>query len=326
MNMTGNGTEAEGDPYQPRPPDSPSARRVVVFATDENYAPLARGLVLSLAEAGYPGADTDVGMVDTGCSRETLDWFTSHGVRIKAFEAGDRYGFAGAMVLPRYATAQICRPYLPVMFPGYDSYAWLDADMWVQDRVGLEAFFDAVTRFGRVAAVPWLDASYQHHYQSAAQTEAMIRTSYASTYGAQIADEMRGKPMLSSGAFAAHIASPFWKEWQIEIDRLFSAAAANGRQFGHLVEQTAFNYVLLRRDMLIPLDAAHNYHCHSTRPRRNAEGRVVIDVPPYRAVHVVHLSEAPRRMNGYMKSGLLYRRGEYLTEAEEARLRSLTRN
>jgi hypothetical protein len=304
---------------------SGTARRLIAFATDQTYAPLARGLVLSLVDAGFPGPDTDIAMVDIGCAPETLDWFRAKGVRVGTFDPSGAYGFAGRMALPRYATAQICRPHLPAIFPGYDILAWLDADMWVQDAVGIEAYFEAVGTSARVAAVPWLDASYRHHFRGSAAAFDMINVNYERTYGEAVVHAFRGKPMLSSGGFAARADSPFWRRWHDEIEKLFGAAAAEQKGFGHLVEQTAFNYVLLSDNLLIALDAAHNYHCHTGNACRRDDGSVAIGVPPYCPIHIVHLSETRGYMARYLEQGLLYRSGAYLDDAERAALERVRR-
>ena len=62
-----------------------TATTAIVFSCDENYFFLARGLVLSLADAGYPSADTKVVLIDIGCGPASQSWMKDHGVEIMPF-------------------------------------------------------------------------------------------------------------------------------------------------------------------------------------------------------------------------------------------------
>src|SRR5262249_3746186 len=88
----------------------------------------------------------------------------------------------------------------------------------------------------------------------------------------------------------------------------------------HVAEQTVLNYLLYARGKLVPVEAIHNYNCHVGRAKRTTEGHVIIDIPPYRKIGVIHLTWSSKMMREYVESGLLYDRGSYLEKDETARL------
>lgn len=87
------------------------ANSAIVFSTDETYAPLAKGLVLSVLAADSP--EFALRLVDIGCSRETLDWMRAHNVEIERFDRAS-YTPASKSNFAPYQDAQLCRPFLPL--------------------------------------------------------------------------------------------------------------------------------------------------------------------------------------------------------------------
>src|SRR4051812_23474482 len=103
---------------------------LVVFSWDEAYFPLAKGLVLSLENQGLERSGIGLGFVDIGCAADSLNWLRDRGVRIVS-PAEDALDGLGQSV-KGYHVSQICRPFLPKLFPDADCFVWLDSDVWVQ--------------------------------------------------------------------------------------------------------------------------------------------------------------------------------------------------
>jgi len=83
----------------------------VVFSCDENYFPLARGLVLSIRAYNALPSGYGLAFIDLGCAPEHLQWLREHGVRVLPLDlnmlgplANSSYGHLRALVL---------RPFLP---------------------------------------------------------------------------------------------------------------------------------------------------------------------------------------------------------------------
>src|SRR5579871_6678320 len=102
-----------------------SAPNVVVFSCDENYVPLARGLVLSLGEIGVPDADTDLLLIDIGCSAPSLDWMRERSIRVVSFDASLLPPAVLAAIGPQQR-AQAIRPWIPDLLPDHAAYIWFD--------------------------------------------------------------------------------------------------------------------------------------------------------------------------------------------------------
>src|ERR1700744_4328903 len=130
---------------------------LVVSAADERYASLLIDLVQSVYAAAIP--DLQIGYLDLGLSdntRSALQPFVHTNAKpVWPFRPHRIFD-----AQPRYLSRAV-RPFLPKYFPGYDTYVWLDADCWVQDRVALLSLI-SMTAGGAIAAVPATDRSYDH--------------------------------------------------------------------------------------------------------------------------------------------------------------------
>src|SRR4029077_13016187 len=104
----------------------------IVFSCDEAYAFLARGLVLSLAKAGFPNDKIAVVLIDIGCEIETLSWMKECGIQIVPFDPALIPRKIMSVIRPAQR-AQVVRPWLPELLPQFQHFVWLDSDTWVQN-------------------------------------------------------------------------------------------------------------------------------------------------------------------------------------------------
>jgi hypothetical protein len=107
------------------------------------------------------------------------------------------------------ARAFATRPFLPDYFPGYDAYAWIDADAFVQDTRAI-ALLIASCANGLAGVVPTVDRSYQHTRQSV----DWVFERYRMAFGVETARRMMNHPYIASGVVAAGASSPLWRKWQ----------------------------------------------------------------------------------------------------------------
>jgi hypothetical protein len=298
----------------------------LVFASNETFAPLAKGLVLSVLEQMNPG-EFALNLVDIGCSERTRAWMRQLGVSISRF---DRSLYLRAPMYPLdllvkpYQDAQLCRPFLPQMFPGFPIYLWSDTDLWVQDIESLRLYRDlAAERKAMVPVSPLIDASYEFYYHDATEFVGYANTWYGDAYGASRAVIYSKRVIFSSGLFAMHCHNPIWSEWAGELNAILGRPFSSQASL-HVAEQTALNYLLYAHENFIPLEATHNYNCHIGRLKRAKSGVVHIDIPPFRKVGVIHLTYSSKMMGKYIDNGLLYEKGSYLSSAEIDQLRRLS--
>lgn len=285
----------------------------VVFSFDEAFAPLGKGLILSILEQGDPG-EFALKLIDVGCSNETLGWMEKHGVAVKPFRRSDYYSKKLKQIKP-YQDTQICRPVVPQIFPGHEIYIWCDGDTWVQDISSLRMYRDAVLNdASHISISPLIDTTYQFYYDDAGEFSRYNHIWFSESYGATLAQTYSVKAILSSGVFAMHADNPIWKSWQTEIQAVFRRKYSL-HVVRHVAEQTALNYLIYAFNKYTPLEAIHNYNCHiGCAVRRN--GRVVLNNFPFREVGIVHLTLSGRKMKEYIEGGLLYQEGKYLSADE----------
>jgi hypothetical protein len=305
---------------------SDSAKSVIVFALDEKFAPLGKGLVLSLRALGLPDESVYLCLIDIGCSEETRDWMTRAGCVIARFDQST------IKVPPptgggNYMKAQVCRPFIPQIFPGYSCYLYLDSDTWVQKKESVElALAAALNSPNRVVLAPFIDFSYAFNY-APAEEENYLRFLgyfydwYLASYGSAVAERWKGRALFSSGVFAMSAQCPLWEAWAAELGKVYARDYSNNPVAFHLSEQTALNHLIYSTAAYVPLEAIHNYHCHvGSVERDSGSGQVVIQYPPRRSVGIVHLSYSSKMMQSYLERGLLWDRGGYLSGTETAEL------
>ena len=84
----------------------------LVFSTDENFSPLAKGLVLSVQQQCLPD-EFSFHLIDIGCSPSTIEWMKSNGVQVHQFTLSDYVSVRSGLHIKRYMLAQFCRPFIP---------------------------------------------------------------------------------------------------------------------------------------------------------------------------------------------------------------------
>ena len=306
-------------------PDDP-AKSAIVFALDENFAPLGKGLVLSLRALGLPDDSIHLCLIDIGCGQETRDWMAAQGCALVSFDDSP-------VALPpppggaNYMKALVCRPYIPQMFPGYACYLHLDSDCWVQKRDSLDLALSAARNSpASVALAPFVDFSYSFNYASIEQENCLSFLSYfhdwfSVSYDPEVAERWKGRALFSAGVFAMSAGCPLWEAWAVEIGKVHARDYTNQPVAFHVSEQTALNHLIYSTGAYVPLEAIHNYHCHVGAVERDGgSGEVVIKYPPRRPLGIVHLSYCSKMMPSYIERGLLWDRGAYLSESEVAAL------
>jgi hypothetical protein len=301
------------------PPNS-----AIVFSCDEAYAFLARGLVLSLAEAGFPNDKAAVVLIDIGCGTKTLSWMKEVGIQIVPFKPALIPQSIMSVIEP-VQRAQAVRPWLPELLPQFQHFVWLDSDTWVQNG----EFMGHMIAGANVAPDSVMLAPAHSHYHARVYLElheilAMQLTWYTSCYEPYLANKAASSLSYSSGVFGMRRTSPVWALWRKEVEFLYPAMAARNQKLMHLVEQIALNIVIVRNPQLIVrLDPLYNFHCNVPGVVRAPNDRVVTNmmVPP-REVGIVHLANWSLLRKEYLSMNLLYRSGDYLSPAERARIES----
>ncbi len=303
----------------------------VCFSCNEAYMPLCKGLVLSLRGEGglSPGAVRSLHFIDIGCSEASLHWLGEQGVSLHEFSREAYYGqtVGGDALpdrtdaLPRYADAQLCRPFLPVLVPGKTVYVWIDCDIWLQSRDCLSTYVQAaVSNPDKIALCPEYHYGYLG-YRNPRFAYLLQRRWYEALYDdADMIEELSFQPIFNSGFFALRGKNPLWRLWAEEIAAIYPRGLAKYPAALHYAEQIALNRLIYERKAAVPLDPIHNYACAGSAVFLNPHGKVAVGRPPFAPVKAVHLLDFSKYGDMYLQKKLLFDQGEYLTSDERAAL------
>jgi hypothetical protein len=235
-----------------------------------------------------------------------LEWLNAQGVVLRQ----DYDQLLGSADLPLYAYSQLCRPYLRELFPGFEIYMWVDADIRFVHHDAFDLYFHAARSPGNPVAIcqesdgayinVWSpDEAWGYHHMKNERLQAV--------YGGEVYRRMQYFYNFNTGIWAVHRDSTFWGIFKDEL--------RHGQEFGfsHLREQDAMNVALLKwGEQPAILPSTMNWLCGLSVPEHNLDtGRFVRPVLPHEPISVMHLicSQSDVEINGKpMKWYELYRR------------------
>jgi lipopolysaccharide biosynthesis glycosyltransferase len=299
----------------------------IVCACDQVYFPMVKGLMLSLLDPGPLPDGIGLAFIDVGCSGSSLDWMGRHGVRVRELDSE----IMGDLASPDlgYQRAQACRPFLPKLFPRAQTFIWIDSDTWVQDRSVFSFLREAVHENPQLLYIaPECHYSYTFVHEDVKGRREEMFSYYEPLFGSEIALQVSLLPTLNSGFFAMAASNPIWTSWQEEIRRIFLGNTTRcTTAVRHMADQIALNVVARRVNRLMLLDPLYNYICLWTPPVRDAQGIVRVALPPHVPLGIVHLAGGWKNFGEqYLRDGLFYKSGEYLTHEDRTMLEAPNRH
>ncbi len=304
-------------------------RIAVCFACNEAYIPLCKGLVLSLRDAARftpKSMDVTLNFIDIGCADTSLTWLAEQGVALHSFSRTEYPLLPRQDLLPRYADAQLCRPFLPKIVQDYDYYVWIDCDIWVQGTDAIASAVQAAMQFPeKMVICPELHYGYIGQRNLRYAILAQQRWYLGLYKDADLADELSFKPMYNSGFFAMTGENSLWQSWAEELAIVYGGDHAADPSVLHYAEQLGLNRLLHTQNKQLPLDPLYNYACGGSAVFLNPYGKVVIGFPPCAPIKCPHLLAFSRYGRMYMDKGLLYKKGSYLTAGERVALLALVK-
>jgi hypothetical protein len=224
---------------------------IVVSAADATYAGLLFDLVDSLCAAAIP--DLRIGCLDLGltdAARARLRPLVHEIIRPEwPFRPHPVFGTG-----PRHLSRAV-RPFLPEYFPGHETYIWLDADCWVQDRMALQGLAHAAST-GALAVVPAADRSYIHSDEA----RGWVDRRYRMALGDDAADRLRPFNYINCGVLALRAKAPHWVAWerrfQAALDRWEGDFLSDQAVLNALVYLDAVDHAACRIQLDLPSAAA----------------------------------------------------------------------
>jgi len=233
----------------------------------------------------------DIGFLDVGLSDANREKLSTLNVLVK--KAGIDIDYKGRMAWEQqrpFIRAMTSRPFLPHYFPGYETYAWMDADTWLQTYDMLENVFASVAKDQMLYIAAEFDRDYKHLFQSAALWQVHFNW-YKAIFPLEIANQMSLRPMMNDGVFFMSGQSPVWAVWRkVFADLLQNADAITPNYF--MADQLSLNVAVYLNQLPVHmLPAEYNWNALLCLPSYNAEKQVFVRPSlPHTPLSVVHLT------------------------------------
>ena len=290
-------------------------RLMVVTGGDERYAPLVADLAASLVRCRTKFAFT-MGCLDYGLLPATRDRLAR---QFDAIVKPDWPFRANAQFDKQIqARAFATRSFLPDLFSGYDAYAWIDADAFVQDLRAI-MLLAASCENGMAGVVPTVDRSYRHQRQ----TLEWVAERYRMAFGTETARTLMQFSYINSGVVAAAAASPMWKMWQsrfqIALDRWDGPRLCDQAVLNHIVHLEGLPHH--------KLSSLCNWISHLAMPLADVKrGALVEPSYPHNPIYIVANSFNEKRISrklpcldgGHIQSTLTFEGLRHALTAERA--------
>lgn len=273
-------------------------KRVIVTASDENYA----GVCLNLLESlGKWSRITYV--IDLGLTSESRRALASRCAGV--IDAPEHAWKSNGVAVP-YAAAMTLRPQLPQLF-AHDYIMWMDADCWVQDRTAVKTYFEMAEKHdGNFVLVAELDVEYPHCVDAFEVRQDQLRDLHSQLWDATVAEELHGKAPLNSGVFAASRLSPVWNAFEelVKAQYVGNSKLVDSTRLAHMAEQQSLNRVLHESQRLTVLTAEYNWVSHFGPLVRRG---FFVETPRLRRrPHIVHLTVLRANEETYRKNFLFH--------------------
>lgn len=262
---------------------------IIVTGADEAYAEFAADLIASL-DRFTARLRCDIGLLDYGlapATRATLQRRVSAVVTPSwPFRPDSRFD---TQVQGRaFAT----RPFVPDYFPGYDAYAWIDADSFVQDPRGILLLM-AAAQPGLAGVVPTVDRSYSHTPAS----RDWVRERYRMAFGPELAQRLSTVPYINSGIICASATSAMWRLWRERFQTAIERWDGN-----RLCDQAVLNHVVYLENLPHHrLPSLCNWISHLALPLADLEHGALVEpsyprAPLYIVANSFNDKRSPRRL------------------------------
>lgn len=214
------------------------------------------------------------------------EWLRQKGVRIETNTGGIPV-FPGA---PRYALAMTCRPWLRDLFPEFDIYMWIDADVRLTSPEAIGFYrHNAAANSKAIVITQEVDPTYGFVRQPhiARNYHQLKFKRMKATYGDQIAMALEYFYCFNAGVFAMHRDSLVWAAYQANVRNAIQT------EFDHMKEQDAMNVAIFQTGQVCVAPAIMNWLCSISFPAFDSKtSRWVRPSWPQLAIPILHLTNS----------------------------------
>ncbi len=278
----------------------------ICTGSDTNLFYLAKGLILSLRRI-LPLYQGEIFFFDLGCTQQELAWLEPRTQRI--ITPKDDLGVAALPDFVHHKLGLTIRPFLPQYAPDYDIYIWIDADAWVQESSIIQHYIKGAES-GSAAVTLELDVAYPWFVTHSRQYNRYKLKAWSNAYGDQVATRLSLLPLLNAGIYAINARPFIWEKWAENFSH-----AVQGRMTD-LCDQLALQKTLVDNNCLHALPSRANWLSHYALPQKRPEDGVWLE-PRLggQPIGILHLA-AEKKRETYLRQGLLYDGGDYLSPEE----------
>lgn len=284
--------------------------RVIVTASDENYAHLCLGLLKSLGRWAKITYVLDLGLTEP--TRRQMARLCAGVIPIP-----DTLWSPPDLDWP-YLDAMTVRPQLPKIFE-HEYIMWIDCDVWVQNRAAVATYFRAAAENPvNFAITVTVDPEYPRVINNYIWYQETFLASHTDYWGAEVAQQLFGKAIFNSGVMAASRHSPVWDAYMDGVANLYTnnEKVRTTWALAHMAEQQSLNRVLHESGFSTVLPSDYNWMSHAGPLRRRRFH--VETLVGKRRPHVVHLADYRGHEAHYRENFLHY-------ESRRARLSRFVR-
>lgn len=265
---------------------------IIVTGANERYEASVTSLLDSVHKSGF---DCDVGIIDSGLSEPFLKHASDRGCHVCPVELKAPLRDA-ARHIPQGWTAALLKPHIRDLFPGYETYIFLDADTWVQQRFALD-YLKTYSADGKLAVVSqrsrfheW-DATRGNGVEfnfSGQPVRANWYTMFSRKSKLPKADKklLASQPILNAGVFALRADAVLWDDWQAAVTEAVNALP-RGRQYA--ADQIGLGLAVYRTGAPLAL-LPETCNWMSVWRFDEASGLFTQTQPPFEPVGIIHLA------------------------------------
>lgn len=200
-----------------------------VSGCDANYFPMLLEWLHSVRRFEQ-FQDFDICILDAGLTQDQVKRLEPHVAHITNPEWPVQ--LPAHKIKGEYLKACVCRPFLPQIFPGYDTYIWMDADTWIQNPSNIDLFLQGAAKdkitlsaqvdraYPRAARVKWLGPWPW-------KVRSFYFTNAYKAFDFNTAKALLSHHVLLAGMFALRSDAPHWERWQT----LVKTAMTKGKVF-----------------------------------------------------------------------------------------------
>ena len=267
-------------------------KTLLVTGGDKVFDDLLEDCVRSVRDVGYNG---DIAVLDFGFSAEMLERIKNCDIIVKAASLPPEVE-AQAIKVPVGAGVLLLKPYLPQLFPGYDRYIFIDADVYCQDDIALTALeheaegTDFVAVSQRTRFHEW-DVARGNGIEFNVFGQPLRRnwyTMFANRSKLPKEDKklLAQHQIINAGVFSAEAQSPIWSHWIKEMINCMKAMPV-GRKSA--ADQLGLGLALYRHGLNFKtLPEICNW---TSTWRYDPEKHLFTETEPfYRPVSIMHLA------------------------------------